>query len=587
MSWEKSSDSYNWNSITNASGNVLSSSQIGTINSPTYFRGIIKSGSCPSVISNTSVVNIDSLSFGGLTSVNQSLCIGTLPSNVSVSKYRGSLQWQISSDNVNFVDVANAKSNILSPGSLTTTKYYRTSAINGVCTKVFSNSIQVLVSPKSTVGSLSSNQTICSGKTPNSINLSAATGNITWQYSSNNSLWLPISNASNLTLSGVEIGSISSQKNFRAVVKSGACSSVNSNIITISTYSNPIINAGLDQSVCPNTYVTLNATGAKSYVWSNGITNNIAFIPINTNTYTVTGTDINGCTGTSSVSVVVYSAPTVQISRNTTNIICQGTTFNLTSSTNSVISYQWKLNGSNISGEFSSTLTTKMEGNFSLDVQNFHGCPASSNILNIKLSPKPTISTSHSHTICLGDNVQLQAYDASNYVWNTGNQNGDIVYPTNSTKYIVSTTDTVSGCTNSDTMFVKVNSPSSSTINTTSLGTYNLNNISYDKSGQYVQMLKNVAGCDSTIILNLIVESLGLTDLESGNLVIYPNPSPDGKYSIKSDYEIDEIRIMNCEGKILKTIKKQIEIDISGFGRGVYFVVVERDKINNIFKLVY
>jgi hypothetical protein len=245
------------------------------------------------------------------------------------------------------------------------------------------------------------------------------------------------------------------------------------------------------------------------------------------------------------------------------------------------------LNGSNLSGALYSSLTTKLEGNYSLVVQSNNGCSASSNILNIKLSPKPAISTIHNQTICLGDKIQLQAFDASNYTWNTGNQNGDQVYPTNSTKYIVSTKDTVSGCTNSDTMFVKVNSPSSSTINTTSLGSFNLNNISYDKSGQYIQKIKNVAGCDSTITLNLFVESLGITDLESGNIVIYPNPSPDGKFSIKSDYEIDEIRIMNCEGKVLETIGNQKELDISVFGRGVYFVKIERNKINKIFKLVF
>ncbi len=45
--------------------------------------------------------------------------------------------------------------------------------------------------------------------------------------------------------------------------------------------------------------VTLNGSGAVNYVWNNGITNNTPFIPaVGTLTYTVTGTDANGCVNT-------------------------------------------------------------------------------------------------------------------------------------------------------------------------------------------------------------------------------------------------------------------------------------------------
>ncbi|GBL35771.1 hypothetical protein EMGBS15_13660, partial [Filimonas sp.] len=39
----------------------------------------------------------------------------------------------------------------------------------------------------------------------------------------------------------------------------------------------------------------LSGGGATSYSWSGGITNGLPFIPGATATYTVTGTDANGC----------------------------------------------------------------------------------------------------------------------------------------------------------------------------------------------------------------------------------------------------------------------------------------------------
>lgn len=85
---------------------------------------------------------------------------------------------------------------------------------------------------------------------------------------------------------------------------------------------NPLsILAGPDQNVCSGTTVTLTATGANSYVWTGGVQNGVAFTPTSTQTYTVTGTDANGCTGIDVVQVNVI--PTPQISTNQ-NTICPG-----------------------------------------------------------------------------------------------------------------------------------------------------------------------------------------------------------------------------------------------------------------------
>jgi len=78
--------------------------------------------------------------------------------------------------------------------------------------------------------------------------------------------------------------------------------------VTISQPSLLTVSAGADQAVCPGGSVTLSASGASTYTWDNGITDSVAFTPASTVTYTVTGTDGNGCIGTDTVVVELLSS---------------------------------------------------------------------------------------------------------------------------------------------------------------------------------------------------------------------------------------------------------------------------------------
>src|SRR5690606_6899020 len=77
------------------------------------------------------------------------------------------------------------------------------------------------------------------------------------------------------------------------------CSNIDS--VTISTINLPGINAGADKFICIGESVQIFATGGVSYTWtadptlsSTSISNPFAS-PLTTTTYTVSGTDINGC----------------------------------------------------------------------------------------------------------------------------------------------------------------------------------------------------------------------------------------------------------------------------------------------------
>ncbi|MEN9994069.1 MAG: hypothetical protein RL762_726 [Bacteroidota bacterium] len=104
----------------------------------------------------------------------------------------------------------------------------------------------------------------------------------------------------------------------------------------------PLVNAGVDQSVCMGSNVTLGAMGATTYAWSGGVQNGVAFAPTSSGTYTVTGTS-NGCSATDGVQVNVM--PTAVVSSNPA-AICIGQSSTLTATVNGASSPCSSLSGS-------------------------------------------------------------------------------------------------------------------------------------------------------------------------------------------------------------------------------------------------
>ncbi|MGE0567205.1 MAG: T9SS type A sorting domain-containing protein, partial [Bacteroidia bacterium] len=146
--------------------------------------------------------------------------------------------------------------------------------------------IQVVASP---VLSVTSNpNTICNGETAT---LTANGANTyTWNSSVfSNTIASNPSSTSVLTASGTQNNCVSST-NF-----------------TLNVNPLPNVSATVSKAeICDGETATLNAGGAQSYTWSNSSTNqSITVSPSVTTVYTVTGTDVNGCTNSSTVQLVV------------------------------------------------------------------------------------------------------------------------------------------------------------------------------------------------------------------------------------------------------------------------------------------
>ena len=124
-------------------------------------------------------------------------------------------------------------------------------------------------------------------------------------------------------------------------VDANGCTNVDQ--VQVSVNALPTVNAGANASICPGIPTTLGASGASTYSWSpsTGLTGaNTATPsanPTSTQTYTVTGTDANGCQNTDQVIVTVFPQPVVTASSTSPIIECQ--TAQLTAT--GLVSYNW------------------------------------------------------------------------------------------------------------------------------------------------------------------------------------------------------------------------------------------------------
>ncbi|MBM3186192.1 MAG: T9SS type A sorting domain-containing protein, partial [Bacteroidetes bacterium] len=93
----------------------------------------------------------------------------------------------------------------------------------------------------------------------------------------------------------------------------------------------PFVDAGPNHIICPNSSMTLSGTGtANSYQWTNGAQNNIPFTPTLSGFYTVTGTDINGCSNVDSTFIDFYTLMPVSYTENVSEIGLYDLAFNVT-----------------------------------------------------------------------------------------------------------------------------------------------------------------------------------------------------------------------------------------------------------------
>jgi PKD repeat protein len=362
-----------------------------------------------------------------------------------------------------------------------------------------------------------------------SINITASGGSSPYDYS-----WSPnvssTSSASNLN-SGTYTVTVSDNE---------GCSES----ITVNLGNQGEVNAtasASSQSICEGQQVTLTATGGSSYVWTDGSGNigNTASLNVNpstTTTYTVTVTD-GQCSGTASVTVQVTPVPVTTVSPEQVTI-CDGESATLTASGGS--SYLWQ------SGESTQSITVSPSSQTTYTVVASNGsCAGNAASATVSVLSSPTaMAGADNYTVYLSEgatvNFTSSGSIASEYEWNFGDgatsqeQNPSHTYTSPGLFTVTLTVFFANGCSDEVTLTIEV--------------------------------LFDVSVNESTL---------------DTQVKVYPNPVVDGKLLLDFDLPNSEdvhVSVINSIGQLvlgelLPGVQSGIrELDLSGYGRGIYFV---------------
>ena len=215
---------------------------------------------------------------------------------------------------------------------------------------------------------------------------------------------------------------------------------------TITVNPIPIVNAGLDTTVCAGTIIALSGSGAITYSWTNGVSNAVPFNASQTQTYTVTGT-ANGCSNTDQVTINVNPLPNV--SAGADQMLCEGQSTSLSGS--GAPQLQWD------QGMTSNSIFIPSLGvhSYTLTGTSSNGCVKSDQV-QIVVNENPIVNAGNDMTICQGDVISLNPSGAAYYQWTNSAPTNSLFVPTISGIYTVTGT-TVFGCTDTDDLQITIN----------------------------------------------------------------------------------------------------------------------------------
>ncbi len=309
-----------------------------------------------------------------------SACPGADASFSVVASGATAYQWQVSTNGgTSFTNIAGASSSSLTVPAVSAgmnNNQYQV-LVTGACGDVTSTSATLTVSSGASITGQPSATVVCEGANASiSVSANGATA-YQWQVSTDGgTTFTNISGASNSTLSLNGVTAPMTGNQYQVIV-TGACGAVTSSNATLTVNASPTVSAnGPATAVCEGSSITLTGSGAVSYSWNNGVTDNVPFTINGTNTFTVTGTDANNCTGTASITVSVNDAPTITVTADDTQLT-EGESATLTAVSNpAATAFVWYRNGVVVPGATGNLLVVPHTelGAYTAEATDANGC---------------------------------------------------------------------------------------------------------------------------------------------------------------------------------------------------------------------
>ncbi len=304
--------------------------------------------------------------------------------------------------------------------------------------------VTVTVNSNSNLDSVAGSPTLCMLDSTTFIAYGVVLGGGTGTWSSNDTLVATVSGTGMVT--GVGVGNCDIIYTIL-----GGCSGTkkDSANITISTSPTVGFTVSPNDSICLGASVTLSGTGAISYVWTGGVLDNVAFTPLVTGSYTVTGTAF-GCSDTAIATITVNpTIPIVGFTAFPNDSICYGDSVTLAGT--GAISYVWTGGITNGVAFLATNATYTVTGT------DAFGCTDTA-VVTITVNPLPTVNfiVTPNDTICSGASVTLSGTGAISYVWTGGITDALAFTPLVPDSYTVTGTDAF-GCSDTAVATIMLN----------------------------------------------------------------------------------------------------------------------------------
>ena len=199
-------------------------------------------------------------------------------------------------------------------------------------------------------------------------------------------------------------------------------------------------------------------------------------------------------------------------------------------------------------------------GTYTQTLQTINGCDS---IVTLNLSMKPNSTMTFTATVCEGTVYTENGFNASE------------------TGIYTRTMEGANGCDSTITLDLTVNpSYQIGVLAIINRGeTYTNFGFNESEAGTYTQHLQTADGCDSTIILTLVVMmSLDDATVDEDAFIFYPNPAKDFVIlEFETLHESERVQIFDMRGRMVKIAeagagKKQMQIDISDLSEGTYII---------------
>lgn len=303
----------------------------------------------------------------------------------------------------------------------------------------------------------------------------------------------------------------------------------------------PTITANGPTTFCTGGSVDLTSSASNGNLWSTNATT--ATISVTTSgSYTVTVTDVNGCSSVSTpISVNVSNAPAPTINASATQA-CEGDVVTITASTSD--SYLWSTGATTQSIQL-----TASTPNVNVVTTNANACDGvgASSSINITFTATPTASG----TMTLNGNVATftnTSTGASSYSWDFGDfTNSSATAPAHA----------------------------------------------YAVNGAYTVVLTAINGNCSDTVMFLVDVTVGMNELSTSNLSIYPNPANEEVHvTFEQVAEFMNIELIDATGRVLNNqVSNQmganlITFNVANLSSGFYTVRLTSSNLSETQKLM-